>query len=308
MDNAAGNGHLDVVRFLHDHRREGCNEDAMAKAAANGHLDMILFLMDHRLVCIDKAGSALSGAVKNGHVEVVKFFLGLPVKSEPRDWFDYIRESCHEGHVAIVQVLWVYGDAPRSHACLHLETAARRGHLDIVRFFIEQNRVEKVEQGLVAAATNGHLEIVKFLVEHNFIEQVQHAAQEAASNGHLYIVKYLVERGLDIDLEPAFIAAAKNGHLSVVKYCGCQGATKAMYEAAKHSHEHVVRFIMEQNALGSREELMDAARKGHSDCVQYLSDHRPLFHGTPVYAIPTDWLIRPQALCRYLDTLSTPSA
>jgi hypothetical protein len=39
MNGAACNGHLDVVQFLHEHRKEGCTIIAMNYAARNGHLD-----------------------------------------------------------------------------------------------------------------------------------------------------------------------------------------------------------------------------------------------------------------------------
>jgi ankyrin repeat protein len=49
MDWAAENGHLDVVRFLHDFRTEGCTTDAMHRAAVEGHLEVVRFLQEHGL-------------------------------------------------------------------------------------------------------------------------------------------------------------------------------------------------------------------------------------------------------------------
>jgi hypothetical protein len=40
MDTAAGNGHLEVVQFLHEHRREGCSTRALNQAALNGFADV----------------------------------------------------------------------------------------------------------------------------------------------------------------------------------------------------------------------------------------------------------------------------
>lgn len=37
MDGAAANGHLEVVRWLHNNRLEGCTTKAMEGAALNGH-------------------------------------------------------------------------------------------------------------------------------------------------------------------------------------------------------------------------------------------------------------------------------
>ncbi|ETV94745.1 hypothetical protein H310_11707 [Aphanomyces invadans] len=73
MDIAALRGALDIVRFLHEHRREGCTVLAMDFAASNGHLDVIQFLHSHRREgCTAKA---LEMAIKRGHVDVVKFLL-----------------------------------------------------------------------------------------------------------------------------------------------------------------------------------------------------------------------------------------
>ncbi|CAK4147083.1 unnamed protein product [Aphanomyces euteiches] len=317
MGNAAANGHLNVVRFLHEHCREECTEDAIKKAAANGHLNMIRFLVEQRRpTCINKVHSAICEAVKYGHVQVVKFFLDLPGKSEPRHWFGYMHNACHEGHIEVVQVLWTYQDARRRNACLHLETAARRGHLDIVRFFVEQNRVEKVQQAVVGAATNGHLAIVKFLIEANFVEQVQQAVDGAASNGHLEVVRLFVDRGFQIDLQRVFIGAVRHGHLNIVKYCNIDVSNQAMYEAARHSQEHIVRFFFEQSdKLKSRKELLLAAFRGNGDCLLDLWNNRPMYRDFPVREIPYAWQIRPRALSRYLiyltqmlSTKSIPSA
>lgn len=41
MDGAAGDGHLEVVRWLGQNRREGCSRAAFEMAAAGGHLHVI---------------------------------------------------------------------------------------------------------------------------------------------------------------------------------------------------------------------------------------------------------------------------
>jgi ankyrin repeat protein len=41
---AALNGHLDVVKFLHCNRTEGCTTNAMNLAVENGRLDVVEFL------------------------------------------------------------------------------------------------------------------------------------------------------------------------------------------------------------------------------------------------------------------------
>ena len=40
MDEAAKNGHLDVLRWLHENRQEGCTGGAMDMASRHGHLEV----------------------------------------------------------------------------------------------------------------------------------------------------------------------------------------------------------------------------------------------------------------------------
>ena len=48
MDDAAQNGHLEVVRCLHEHRTEGCTERAINLAAREGHYEVVAWLLAHR--------------------------------------------------------------------------------------------------------------------------------------------------------------------------------------------------------------------------------------------------------------------
>lgn len=40
MDEAAKNGHLDVIKWLHEKRQEGCTGGAMDMAGRHGHLEV----------------------------------------------------------------------------------------------------------------------------------------------------------------------------------------------------------------------------------------------------------------------------
>src|SRR5437016_230119 len=67
MDFAASNGHLEVIKWLHQNRKEGCNDDAMDNAASNGHLDVVKWLHENRTEgCTTHA---MDNAAENGHLE-----------------------------------------------------------------------------------------------------------------------------------------------------------------------------------------------------------------------------------------------
>lgn len=71
MDRAAENGHLRVLRWLHENRTEGCTIRAMNWASLHGHLEVVKWLHENRREGCTEV--AMDNAAKNGHLEVVKF-------------------------------------------------------------------------------------------------------------------------------------------------------------------------------------------------------------------------------------------
>lgn len=48
MDLAAANGYLNIVKWLHENRTEGCTVFAMNHAACCGYLDIVKWLHENR--------------------------------------------------------------------------------------------------------------------------------------------------------------------------------------------------------------------------------------------------------------------
>ncbi|CAM9826875.1 unnamed protein product [Laminaria digitata] len=48
MNGAAYNGHLEVVKWLHENRTEGCTTSAMDVSAMHGHLEVVQWLAANR--------------------------------------------------------------------------------------------------------------------------------------------------------------------------------------------------------------------------------------------------------------------
>ena len=73
MDLAAGNGHLEVVKWLHENRTEGCTTDAFDWAIKNVQLEVVEYLHKNRTEgwTID----TFDWAAKYGHPEVIEYLL-----------------------------------------------------------------------------------------------------------------------------------------------------------------------------------------------------------------------------------------
>ena len=66
MDLAAENGHLHMVQWLHENRTEGCSIWAMNAAAMNGYLDVVIWLHENRT-------EECSIDTMNGHLDVTRW-------------------------------------------------------------------------------------------------------------------------------------------------------------------------------------------------------------------------------------------
>jgi len=77
MDLAASYGHLDVVKWLHANRTEGCTKWSMIMASVNGHLDVVKWLHTNRPNVFSPY--AMGWAAENGHLDVAKWLKEHPV-------------------------------------------------------------------------------------------------------------------------------------------------------------------------------------------------------------------------------------
>jgi len=105
MNTASENGHLEIVKWLHENRTEGCTVYAM-NTAMNGHLEIVKFLHFNRTEgCTTYA---MNRAAKHGHLEVVK----------------WLHENRSEGCTTYA-----------------MNKAANYGHLDVVKW-LHENRTD----------------------------------------------------------------------------------------------------------------------------------------------------------------------
>ncbi|KDO26523.1 hypothetical protein SPRG_07925 [Saprolegnia parasitica CBS 223.65] len=134
MDYAATNGHLGVVRFLHEQRDEGCSTFAMTGAIMHGHLagynprafdlaaardDMatVRFLHRHRREGCTR--DALTSASRAGHRSVNEAFAA----------------AIAGGHLTLVHFFWQsYAGQLRSHVAAGHALATALGHSEVASF------------------------------------------------------------------------------------------------------------------------------------------------------------------------------
>eukprot|EP00842_Homolaphlyctis_polyrhiza_P006895 jgi/Hompol1/795/HPOL_005415-RA len=159
MNLAARHGRLSSLKWLHEHRTEGCTQEAMDDAAENGHLEVIQWLHANRSEgCTMRA---MNLAAKEGRLHIVQ-------------WLHENRtEGCHSSAI---------------------DWAAIKGHTHVVRF-LHQNRTEGcTQEAIEGAITNHHIEIFRLLWSaypsaRPSIKEIRGLARI----GSLWIAEYILE-------------------------------------------------------------------------------------------------------------------
>ena len=307
---AAGQGHIEVVRFLVEqgadlHIRNRQEQDALMLAAAGGHLAVATFLID-----------------SGDYPSISPPLLNYNYENGPQIALEW---AAYNGHLDMVRLLLeVIGAFDRPDPNPSLGWAAYRGHLDVARLLIEHGAYVNGQpfgvsylgpSALMLAAYSGQLEMARFLLER---EADIHARQTeiwrvtetpfgpvideligdsaldlAIEQGHAEVVRLLLEHWMAIygadgqdlrgrttlmyaayagDLEMARLMLENGGPVNVQTDVG----TTALMFAAAYGYVEMVRFLVENGADIHIQNgygytaLSLAEERGHQEVVDFL--------------------------------------
>jgi hypothetical protein len=246
LHNAASNGHLSVVEFLHHNRTEGCTTSTLNVTASHGYLDIVKFLSTNRLGGGSSRG--VNDAAGKGYLDIVKY-LHVNRSHDMKPTSEAMDAACMDGHLEVVKYLM--GVVKASCSSYAMDSAASNGFLEIVKCLHSKKKVECTEAAMDGAAGNGHLDVVEFLHTNRKEGCTMEAMDGACANGHLEVVEYLHKNRRE----------------------GC--TQRALDEAAFNGFLEVVRYLLENNVRGIRvtnEAINNAAERGHLEIIKYLYD------------------------------------
>ncbi|KAJ3332799.1 hypothetical protein HDU76_013046 [Blyttiomyces sp. JEL0837] len=184
---------------------------------------------------------------------------------------------------------------------LVLRIAISRGHLDIVKFLLEEEDSTYViaasgkNLAFQLACEHGRLEIVQYLLDQkerfgiNPGDEENTAFITAAANNHIEIAKLLWSDD-DVDVKDrdyeAVTYAAEKGYLDMVKWLmvACdldylENYNPVLVHAATHGNLENVKLSIEAGAdpsANDNEAFMKAAENGHASVLEYLISLNPL--------------------------------
>ena len=263
-----------------------------------GNIEDILFLINEGY----NKNNILMYLCEFGRLDLVKYLVGKSGNN-----IQYVFENCKATNFRAVL------------------TASRSGHLEIVKYLVEECEVDprgEDDWAILSACASGHLNIVKYLVEKcglNARAQGDCAVRWACDCGHLNIVKYLVEKcgsNARYNNDLAVRLTSIHGHLELVKYlvekCGADARAQndcAVLYASEYGHFEVAKYLIEKcRAILSEsnpdfETYLSVCEKGQSKrnhimakriyfwwirlcyCPNMLSGHRSMYKGYKEYML-----------------------
>jgi ankyrin repeat protein len=283
--------------------RANCASRALRAAARNGHCDMCSFLCDYMTQAVEHGNNAahdrhqwdrevmftLKEAASNGDSRACALLL----KRVPQIHYlllqDTITTVTEAGHLAVIQLLAAACTDPRNRninvSRNPLFTAAKAGHLHIVRFFLEQGASLDNKRGTpwfgsvdypscaVAAAAGGNIEVLQLVLDASGpLDWHWHeAVAAAAAEGHWDAVHLLLKVGLQ--KKPGRHKGAKKGQQSRSQ----QASDTSLALAAAGGHTEVLRLLLEHGQLVGKAcqtyALIMAAEGGQLDTMRLLLQH-----------------------------------
>ena len=178
--------------------------------------------------------------------------------------------ACCGGFLEVADYLIKHGADIELGASTPLMEAAQEGHLDLVKFLLENKadvhaQTQTGDTALTYACENGHTDVAEVLLY--FGAELEHLSEggrtplmKACRAGHICTVKFLIQKGADVnrqttnnDHTPLSLACA-GGHQQVVELLLAHGAdpfhklkdnSTMLIEAAKGGHTGVVQLLLD---------------------------------------------------------------
>ncbi|EQC26488.1 hypothetical protein SDRG_15666 [Saprolegnia diclina VS20] len=161
-----------------------------------------------------------------------------------------------------------------------LDTAATNGHVDVVRFLIEQCHQVPSRTTQENAATQGHLAVVIYLHELGTLDNAIMAAFSAAYLGHDDVVRYLVANRRATDTTVRVDAPVSDLVFLAMHFlslgCSLENAAEYFSNVIRKQTSGIMEiaaFFIGRGVVLDATWMINACERGDMDVAIYLHDH-----------------------------------
>ena len=232
--------------------------------------------------CKDKKGHIpLQYAARNGHLEVVKYFI-VELHCDPMDKNEYgrtpLHNACYHGNLNIAQYLireeHCNPSCESNDGKTPLHDACSNGHLNIAQYLIREEHCNPSCENndgktpLHDACSNGHLNIAQYLIREEHCNPScednggRTPLHNACYHGNLNIAQYLIREEHcnpsceNNDGNTLLHNACSNGHLNIAQYlireehcnpsCENNGGYTPLHHACTNGHLNIAQYLIRE--------------------------------------------------------------
>jgi ankyrin repeat protein len=247
---AAKYGNLNTVKTvlsdIYDRRKY---DEALIQGARYGNLEVVSYVYENKSPLPEHIDSAFRRAASNGHLQIIIYLLDV-VKSKHVDIQAAGARAVIGNQLPVLKYLVSMGLDPQCYSNIFLESAAKCGNIDIIKYLMDNCKIPNVTNICLVSIESGQLNLVKYFVNNGFDVKTNgnNALKKAMQFGHLDIAKYFVEMGCNMahDLDILGTAAVGN-HLDIIKYFANLGYNTSfcLNIGAKYGNFEIVKYALE---------------------------------------------------------------
>lgn len=238
----AKDGHLAVLRWLHEHKYPvHCRRAHVIRGAATGGHPEIIEWMEETFSALahQRHRIRVDGAAGIGDLQFVQWLHHRGY----RFTHHAVDEAAAGGYLATVR--WLHEAVPNA-GCTSaaMDRAAANGYLDVVKFLHDNRKEGCTTAAMDLAACNGHIDVVEFL----YANRSEYCTALAGESRSVAVLQFLKDHKRLRSRLPSTIEAAERGDLKLLEWLYGHdrrhfGYEAVVDEARARNHFHLLRWL-----------------------------------------------------------------
>ena len=241
LDELAQKGLLNSLIYLIGTTGILPQKSTLDAAALSGNTNLYNYLINQYNLNPDL--NTLNMAVSSSNIDLIKSILSNNIELVDNSITYYI------DNIEILKYLVSIGISPDENT---LNSASRKGNIELVKYLIKNYKFKPNEYTLNSAALSGNIGLVKYLIENYKFKPNEYTLNSTALSGNVELVKYLIENYKFTPDENTLNSAVLSGNVELVKY-----------------------LIENSNIFPDKNTLNSAVLSGNIELVKYLSEYLP---------------------------------